>query len=276
MSTIELPATQYLNRSGGRVAFDDTGGGGPLIIAAPGMGDTRGSYRHVRHALHASGTRFVTMDLRGQGDSDATFADYTDGAVAGDYLALVEDRQAGPALLVGNSLSCAAAVIAAAERPDLVSGIVLLAPFVRPADIPQWQQRLFAAGLAGPWGRAAWVGYYRTVLYPGAKPPDHDRHVAAVKSMLAGSGRMHAFRRLAANDHATSAERLAAVTVPAVVVMGTADPDYPDATAEARAVAQILGAELVLAEGSGHYPQADQPAAVVPAILGALASGTAS
>jgi pimeloyl-ACP methyl ester carboxylesterase len=265
--TSGTPRTQYLPRPGGRVAFDDTGGNGPLVIAAPGMGDTRATYRHLRPLLTGEGLRFVTMDLRGLGESDTGFADYSDEAVAADYLALVDHLDAGPAVLVGNSLSCASAVIAAADSPDRVAGIALLGPFVRPVQLAWWQRALFTAMLAGPWGRSAWVAYYRRALYPGPRPADHDQHAAAVKAMLAQPGRMAAFRELAGNTHAGAGARLDAVTVPAVVVMGTDDPDFPDPVAEARQIADILDADLLLPDGSGHYPQADQPDAVAPAVI---------
>jgi len=267
MNALPAPlATQYLERPGGRIAFDDTGGPGRLVIAAPGMGDTRGSYRHVRSPLVTAGVRVVTMDLRGLGESAATFEDYSDEAVAADYLALVDHLGAGPAVLVGNSLSCASAVIAATEQPDSIAGLVVIGPFVRPADMAWWQKALFGAMLGGPWGRSAWVGYYRKTLYPGPRPPDHGEHVAALSANLREPGRMAAFRQMAANDHAGSGRRLADVATPSAVVMGTADPDYPDAVVEAQEVADVLGAQLVLVDGSGHYPQADNPATVVATI----------
>lgn len=268
MNTTPAPvSTQYLDRPGGRIAFDDTGGAGPLVIAAPGMGDTRGSYRHIRRPLADAGLRVVTMDLRGQGDSDATFEEYTDEAVATDYLALASHLDAGPAVLVGNSLSCASAVIAATDAPQQVAGIALLGPFVRPVEMAWWQKWLFALMLGGPWGRTAWVGYYRKSLFPGPTPPDHDEHVASVSAMLSKKGHMSAFRALAAESHEESGNRLPSVGVPATVIMGTADPDFPDAAVEARQIADVLGAHLVMAEGSGHYPQADQPSTTVPAIV---------
>ncbi len=58
----------------------------------------------------------VTLDIRGHGDSDATFSTYDDVALAGDMLALVEEL-GEPAYLVGNSMAAGAAVIAAAEAP---------------------------------------------------------------------------------------------------------------------------------------------------------------
>ena len=40
-------STQYLDSPSGRLAFDDTGGSRPLVIAVPGMVDLRGEYRYL-------------------------------------------------------------------------------------------------------------------------------------------------------------------------------------------------------------------------------------
>jgi pimeloyl-ACP methyl ester carboxylesterase len=124
--------TAFLRRPEGRVAYD-VAGDGPLVVCAPGMGDLRSVYRFLAPGLVDAGYRVATMDLRGHGDSDATFSAYDDVAAATDLIALVEEL-GGPAVLAGNSMSAGAAVWAAAEAPDLVAGLVLLGPFVR--EIP--------------------------------------------------------------------------------------------------------------------------------------------
>ena len=111
--------TQFLERPGGRISYDDSGGDGPLVIAAPGMGDSRKVYRHIAPALTAAGLRLVTMDLRGIGDSTVDWDDYSDAAVASDYSALIDELAAGPAVLVGNSLSCSSSVIAATDAHEI-------------------------------------------------------------------------------------------------------------------------------------------------------------
>jgi len=63
--------------------------------------------------------RVAATDLRGHGDSDATFATYGDAETAGDVHALIEEL-GGPAVIVGNSMGAAAAVMVAADHPDLV------------------------------------------------------------------------------------------------------------------------------------------------------------
>ena len=64
--------TRYLDRPGGRLSYDDNDVDGPLVIAAPGMGDLRHSYRHIREAIADAGIRLVTVDLRGMGESSTS------------------------------------------------------------------------------------------------------------------------------------------------------------------------------------------------------------
>src|ERR1700743_2341137 len=86
--------TRFLAVDGGRIAYDDTGGTGPLLLALPGMGDLRSEYRLLRPALLRAGYRVVTMDVRGFGASSAHWADYSAHAVGRDALALLEHLNA--------------------------------------------------------------------------------------------------------------------------------------------------------------------------------------
>src|SRR4051794_8682724 len=125
----ESAQTQRGGRPEGRIAYDEVGTG-PLVVCVPGMGELRSVYRSTVPALAAAGYRVVTMDLRGHGDSDATFARYDDVAAGGDVLALIE-QLGGPAVVIGNSMGAGAAAWAAAERPELVTGLGLVGAFVR-------------------------------------------------------------------------------------------------------------------------------------------------
>ena len=64
-----------------------------------------------------------------------------------------------------------------------------------------------------------------------------------------------------------SAERLADVESPVLVVMGTHDPDFPDPAKEAQFVANALRGKILMIEGAGHYPQADSPEAFAAGLL---------
>src|SRR5690606_26612885 len=156
MDTSQNHTVHHLARAEGRLAYT-VEGSGPLVVAAPGMGDLRATSDDVVPHLVAAGYRVAVMDLRGHGDSDTTFSTHGDEATASDYVALVEHLASGPAVLLGSSMAASAAVVAAAERPDLVRGLVLLDGFLReptsPAKLraPHVLSRLV---IARPWGAA--------------------------------------------------------------------------------------------------------------------------
>ena len=259
--------TQFLEKNGRCIAFDDTGGSGPLIIAAPGMGDTRGVYRHLSPLITMAGLRLVTFDLRGLGESSVAWDDYSDAAIASDYLSLLDHLDKDYAVLVGNSKTASSVIIAGADNPHKVSGLVLLGPFARVVPIKWWQKLMFGLMLSGPWGRGVWVSYYKKNLYPGNKPKDHENYVAALSRNLAESGRFAAFKKQANDSHSVAGTKLEKISQPSLVVMGTADPDFPDPGKEAHELAGIMKADLLLVEGSGHYPQADNPDKVAKAVV---------
>lgn len=259
--------TQFLEKNGRHIAFDDTGGSGPLIIAAPGMGDTRGVYRHLSPLLTRAGLRLVTFDLRGLGESSVDWDDYGDAAIASDYLSLLDHLDSNSAVLIGNSKTASSVVIAAVDGLDRVSGLVLLGPFARVVPIKRWQKLTFGLMLSGPWGRSVWVSYYRKNLYPGNKPEDHENHVAALSRNLAEPGRFAAFKKQAKDSHAEAGTKLEKIRQPSLIVMGTADPDFSDPEKEAHELASIMKADLLLVEGSGHYPHADNPDKVAKAVV---------
>jgi pimeloyl-ACP methyl ester carboxylesterase len=257
--------TTWLPRPGGRIAYD-VAGSGPLVVCVPGMGELRSSYRRTVPALVAAGCTVVTMDLRGHGDSDATFADYDDVAAGSDVVALLE-HLAAPAVLVGNSMGAGAAAWAAAERPDLVTGLVLVGAFVRNPPTNALVALAFRALMAGPWAARAWLAYLPS-LYPGRRPDDLDGHRAAIAASMRRPGHGRAFRRTTRTSHAPVEARLAEVRAPALVVMGERDPDFRDPAAEARWIADRLSGEVVLVPGAGHHPQVEEPEVVNPAVVG--------
>lgn len=261
----DTTGTQLLEQDGGRIAYD-VRGKGPLVVCVPGMGDLRRVYRATVPALVDAGFRVATMDLRGHGDSDATFTSHDDVAAGRDVLALIE-HLGGPAVVVGNSMGAAAAVWAAAEQPDLVAGVALIGPFVRDAPINPLMALAFRVAMSGPWAARAWLSYLPK-LYPGRKPDDLSEHLAAVKAALGKPGHVAAFKATTRTSHAPAEARLDQLGgLPALVVMGDEDPDFPDPAAEAAWIAERLACRVVMVPGAGHYPQAQHPELVNPELV---------
>ena len=259
--------TQFLKRPEGTIAYDDTGRG-PLVVCAPSLGDVRGEYRFLMPQLVAAGYRVVTIDLRGLGESSTGWTDYSVAGVGGDLVALISALAAGPAVIVGCSMAAGAAVWAAAEAPDLVTGLVLVGPFVRGAT-SRANRLLYTSLFARPWGVSAWLRYYAT-LYPTRKPADFAAYTAALRSNLAERGRLEALRHMLFAPKSASEERLSHVAAPALVLMGSQDPDFKDPEADAQWVANSLHARYEMVPGAGHYPHAEMPDVAGPQVLAFL------
>jgi len=258
--------TGYLHRDGGHIAYDDSGGRGPLIIALPGMGDLRGQYRWLRPRLVQAGFRVVTMDVRGQGDSSVDWPDYSARAVGDDALALLGHLGASQAILLGNSFAAGAALWSAQAQPGAVRGIVMVGPMVRDLPTSPWLRGMIWLGFAGRWRVRFWMAYWDS-LFPLNKPADHQVYRARLAAKLAEPGRMAALRTMVGLAKKDTAALVDTVFVPMLVVMGSRDPDFTDPLAEVSWLARKTGARVAIVAGAGHYPHVEAPDQVAGDIL---------
>ncbi len=259
--------TLFLTRSQGRIGYE-VDGHGPLVVLVPGMGDLRSAYRYLGPALVAEGFRVAAVDLRGHGDSDTTFESYGDADTSSDLVALIEEL-GGPAVLVGNSMGAGSAVMTAAERPELVSGLVLVGPFVRNGATGAVQRIMLRAAMAPLWAAATWKAYMPK-LYAGQRPVDFDDHRDRVVASLRRPGYAKSFSLTTRTNHGPAEACLAMVSAPTLIVMGEQDPDFPDPAAEASWLAEALHGEVVMVADAGHYPQSQRPDVVTPAVVAFL------
>lgn len=276
--------TEFLDVDGGRIAYEVTGGG-PLVVLSHGIGDRRQAYRFLAPKLAQAGYRVASADLRGHGESSMGWKSVTGTEaitrtdIAGDLLALIE-HLGGPAVIVGHSISGGAATIAAAQRPNLVSGIVEINPFTkeqkfRVSDLVRNRRYrrggLQLMGLQLFHGLRFWLGYL-DVAYP-TKPADYDEYMAALAAKLREPGRMAEFLKTGKSTPADAGAQLPNITVPALVIMGTLDPDFADPRAEGDAIVAAMPSGLgtvTMIEGAGHYPHAQSPDQVAALIIGFL------
>lgn len=256
--------TQLLDRPEGRIAYETTGEG-PLVVLVPGMGDLRTTYRFLVPHLVAAGFTAVTTDLRGHGDSDATFSAYGDVETAGDIAALL-DHLGRPAVVVGNSMGAGSAAYLAATRPELVRGLVLMGPFVRDGDVSAIQRFLLRVAMMPVWAPTVSKAYVPR-LYAGAKPADLDAHLASMVAAIRRPGYARAFSATTRTTHAPVEARLGDVSAPALVVMGELDPDFPDPAVEAQWIADRIDGQVLMVPDAGHYPQSQRPDLVGPAVV---------
>ncbi|WP_250442975.1 alpha/beta fold hydrolase [Actinotalea sp. C106] len=267
---------EYVDIGEGNLAFD-VAGSGPLVVLAHGMGDTRRSYRFVVPELVAAGYRVANVDIRGCGDSSATgWSGYERADIAGDLVAVVR-HLGGPAVIVGHSISGGAATIAAATAPDLIVGIVELAPFTRKQSfdllgvlrtkrvrtgMAQLMKVMLSSSLQG------WMSYLDIAI--PTKPADWAQERARIETMLREPERMAVLNAMTKTSPTDAGEHLAGVRCPVLVVEGSADPDWADPRAEGEKIIADLAdglGEVALIDGAGHYPHAETPKEVLALLL---------
>ena len=213
-AALSQPAmTRFFERLDGMLAYDDQGSG-PLIVAVPGLGDLRQSYRWLTPRLVAAGYRVVTLDPRGQGDSSARWPDYSPGALGDDISALIEHLGSEPAVVIGNSYGGGAAVQTAAQTPPLVTRLVLIGAFVRDPKTTVAQRLLLSVLFHGPWKISAWLLYFGT-LFKSGKPSDHMAYRARLRANLREPGRFQgALQAMLEESRAPIEARLGQIQMP--------------------------------------------------------------
>ena len=267
--------TEFLDVDGGRIAYEVTGEG-PLVVLSHGIGDRREAYRFLAPQLAQAGYRVVAADLRGHGESSMGWASISRTDVAGDLLALIR-HLGGPAVIVGHSISGGAATIAAATEPELISGIVEINPFTRTQRLDVGgllRIRRYRRGISLLIGTQLfhslrlWMRYLN-VAYP-IKPADYADYMTALAAKLREPGRMAEFMKTGKSTPADAGAQLPNVRRPALVVMGTLDPDFADPRGEGDAVAAAMPAGIgtvATIEGAGHYPHAQSPDEVAALVI---------
>jgi len=259
--------TQFLKLPGGQIAYDDTGGIGPLVICVPGLGDMRQQYRFLAPRLVAAGFRVVTMDLPGHGESSVDWPDYSPAAVGADIGGMIRHLGASKAFIIGNSMAGGSAVWAAAEIPDNVAGIVMIDPFTREMPTSSFLLAFLKVAMLRPWGPSFWSMYYGS-LYKTAPPADLDSYRTALVANLKQPGRIEATKALIFSSQGPCEARIPNVHAPVLVVMGTRDPDFDDPAVEAEWVATHLRGKKLMVDGAGHYPHVEYPDVVAGAVIG--------
>ncbi|NNH75550.1 alpha/beta hydrolase [Nocardia uniformis] len=268
--------TEYLTLDGGRIAYD-VAGSGPLVVLSHGIGDRRQAYRHLAPILIEAGYRVANADIRGHGESSMNWTSH-DGSeaisrtdIAGDLLALIR-HLGGPAVIIGHSISGGAATIAAAQDPAAVSGVIELNPFTKTQGFPVsalFTVPRYRRGMSRLLGtmifksQSLWFKYL-DVAYP-IKPADYDEYMADLAAKLSEPGRFADFMKTSKSTPADAEAHLSQLTCPALIIMGTEDPDFADPKAEGDAIVALMPAGIgavTLVEGAGHYPHAETPARI--------------
>jgi pimeloyl-ACP methyl ester carboxylesterase len=266
--TVEVEGIQIAGEQSGQ-AKPTTSEARPCapVVLLHGLTATRRYVVMGSSALQRSGHRVVAYDARAHGHSDPAPApgDYGYARLAGDLLAVLDDRGIDRAVLAGASMGAHTLTAFALAHPERVAGLVVMTPAFDPDEdqadrFDRWDRLsrgLRDGGVEGfveaygvPPVPEKWRETIDRVLHQRLSAHDHPD---ALADALQAVPRSRPFERW---------EELAAIDSPTVVVASRdeVDPEHPYAIGERYAEA-IPGARLV-SEEPGASPLAWQGAQV--------------
>lgn len=241
------------------LSYEDHGGSGPAVVLSHGFLMDHSMFDHQVAALK-NNYRVITWDERGFGGTRAT-GEFTYWDSARDVLGLLDHLGIESAVIGGMSQGGFLSLRVALTAPERVRGLILIdtqAGTEDPATIEPYNQ-LHAAWLEHGAGAVQEV-IASIILGPGEWSDWYAKWATLEPEQFSA-----AFHCLMHRDDITS--RLREITVPSLIVHGTADVAIPMAKAEQ--LRDLLGGPttLVAVEGGPHAANMTHPAEVNSAIL---------
>ena len=253
----------------------DLGDGRPVVLIA-GFGMNHEAWDAQVRLLADAGYRVVCIDLRGTAHSDRPLHGYDVERMAEDVVTVLERLDLREATLVGWSFGAQVSFRVAAEVPERLSSLVLVAsnavrasrgegfafghtpeqleaPVVKAelADRVTARRQTIASGFAGE---------------PRAETLDWLFGVSMGMPSWAAIATYHSM------FHTDLMADLPRVTLPVLQIVGSEDPVLSIKGARWLAE-QLADSRLVELDGCGHFPMLEEPEAFDAALLGFVAAG---
>jgi len=248
--------------NGVSVSYADHGGDGPAVLFSHGILMDQSMFDAQVAALSPA-YRVITWDERGHGGTAATGPfSYWDSAA--DALGLLDHLGIGSAVLAGMSQGGFLSLRAALLAPERVRGLVLIdtqAGLEDPANAESYQQLHEIWLSQGPEPVQEIVS--AIILGPGDWGDWYAKWAAADRDQFS-----LAFGALMERDDLTP--RLGEISIPALIVHGTADAAIPMERAEAMRDGLAGDVSFAVIDGGTHAANVSHPKAVNDAMLNFL------
>ena len=136
--------------NGIQINVEEQGSGEPALVFLHYWGGSARTWRHVTSKL-SSTYRTLAADHRGWGESEAPATGYALADLADDVLGVIQALDLKRYVLVGHSMGGKVAQLIAAQRPDGLAGLVLVAPAPpTPIALPQVAREMMAGAYDSP------------------------------------------------------------------------------------------------------------------------------
>jgi 3-oxoadipate enol-lactonase len=259
MSTVTLNGVTF--------AFDDRGTGGHTLLLVHGHPFNRSMWSAQLTTVADAGWRVIAPDLRGYGDSTVVPGFTGLDTFAADLAALLDHLGVGEVVIGGLSMGGQIVMEFARQYPKRVRGLMLAATFPQ-SETEEGKARRNA--MADRLLREGMEQYADEVLPKmlatgsiAALPAVAD-HVLAMMRASSPEGAAAALRGRA--ERPSYEDVLATLTIPALVVVGSADAFTTHQDAQ-KMHALLTDSQLLWLEGVGHMPNLESPAAFNAALL---------
>lgn len=263
--------SQSLDINGVRLHVRQHGAGAETIVMCHGLLMHGGMFDGLIEAL-ASDYRCVTVDFRGQGQSEVVDGGYDLSTLSEDIIAVIEQLALAPCHLLGFSMGGMVAQRVALRRPELLRSLILLNTSAAAEPLLKHLRYSLLNLLARTIGLRSVAPRITRLLFSDAFIAD-PRHAEL---------RQHWIDMILANDRigVTRAVRgvigrrsvlheIDQILLPTLVVGGDQDRATPPQRSQQLAE-RIPNAQLVMLAGAGHTTPAEQPMALAAAVGGFL------
>jgi len=267
----EAVASSYVH-DGVRIHFRDRGAGKPIVFIH-GFGASLDTWRSLEDGLK-NDYRIISLDLKGHGYSERPLDDrYSLQDHAAVVLGLMDHLKLENAVLVGNSLGCAIALMAALKAPRessaKVAAMVLIAGSLDGDNLPFYLRLLRLPMIASVAVKLTPATFgtrliLRRAYYDDDKVTDSLVELYAKYQRIPGTE--HALittaRQMIPPDSSGLREALKKLEVPTLNIIGKHDQIISRESAET--VCQILPrCRAVIVEEVGHVPHEEKPEKVL-------------
>jgi 3-oxoadipate enol-lactonase len=243
--------------------------GAPVVVLSHSLAATMAMWDPQMPAL-ADKFRVLRYDLRGHGETDAPAGPYSIELLADDAHALLAALGIARYHFIGLSLGgMIAQALAIRHAPGLASiALCDTTSRVPPEAGPVWQDRIQAVETQGMTALVdPTIDRWFSKAFQERQPAvvDRVREMIRTTSVAGYVGCVHAIAALNLTD------ALEAVSVPALIIVGSDDPGTPVSASE-EIQRRIKGSRLVVLDDAMHLSNLEQAAAFNQALLSFLAS----
>jgi pimeloyl-ACP methyl ester carboxylesterase len=218
---------RFFDAGGARIRYIDSGAGAPVVLVHGFTGTVERAWINTGILPDLERDyRVIALDLRGHGRSAKPHQPAAYEAIGTDVIALLDHLQIARAHVVGYSLGAIIVIKLLTTHPERFASAVLGGAAYRRSQSAEADQAADAAA------REIEAGIYRALIVstaPTDEPvPGEDairarsREIAASADVRAHAALMRARRALLVRD-----AEVAALRVPALAVVGSADPALP-------------------------------------------------